>query len=338
MRDIEFGVTFDFRNVGGDGRSLQDVYAETFELIALADELGYDHVYLTEHHFVDDGYCPSLLALAAAVAARTRRIRISSYVFLLPLHHPLRVAEDVAVVDLISGGRIELGVGAGYRREEFEAFGIPLAARRARMDEGCEILLRAWTEDHWSFDGAQFQLRDVCLRPKPVQRPHPPLLISARNDVAARRAGRFRAPLLIAPPPYVTDEQAVFDAYAESCGAPGGGAAAGEVGGAFNVIVTDDRDAYRAATSAGARHRAELYATWYGDAADIPGDAERIGSRPARRVSVLGDAETCAAALDDFLAGPIPYTRVIMAIDAAAELEAFATRVLPRYRREGSSP
>jgi alkanesulfonate monooxygenase SsuD/methylene tetrahydromethanopterin reductase-like flavin-dependent oxidoreductase (luciferase family) len=332
QRNIEFGVTFDFRNVAPEKRSLSDVYAETFELIALADELGLDHVYLTEHHFVDDGYCPSLLPLAAAVAARTRRIRISSYVFLLPLHHPLRVAEDVAVVDVISGGRMELGVGAGYRREEFEAFGVPRQSRRARMDEGCEILLRAWTEDGWSFEGTQYRLRNVSLRPKPLQKPHPPLLISARNPFAARRAGRFGTPLLIAPPPYVTDEHAVYAAYAEERRRRGHDPSTLEVGGSFNVIVTDDPEAYRARTGAGARHRADLYRTWYAEAGDIADDAQRISARRGRRTAVLGDAETCGRGLDEFLAGAVPYTRVIMAVEGAPELEAFATRVLPRYR------
>jgi alkanesulfonate monooxygenase SsuD/methylene tetrahydromethanopterin reductase-like flavin-dependent oxidoreductase (luciferase family) len=331
---VHFGVVFDFRNVPGGTRTFPDIYAETLELIALADQLGIDYVYLSEHHGVEDGHSPSLLPIAAAIAARTERIRISSYVFLLPLHHPLRVAEDVATVDIISNGRAELGVGAGYRPEEFEAFGIDRASRRERMDEGCEILLRAWTEDRWSHLGRQFQLQNVSLYPKPVQRPHPPLWISARSVVAARRAGRFGAPLLLAPPPYVADEQAVYQAYAEARRDSGASGPESEVGGSFNVVVTDDPEAYRARVRPGAAHRARLYEQWYGEAPDLEDDVSRIAARPVRKSGVIGDAATCVAALDEFLAGQIPYTHVIMAVDGAAELEAFGAQVLPRYRTD----
>jgi alkanesulfonate monooxygenase SsuD/methylene tetrahydromethanopterin reductase-like flavin-dependent oxidoreductase (luciferase family) len=330
-RDIKFGVVLDFRNVTPDERSFTTVYAEALEMIVLADRLGIDHVYLSEHHFVEDGHCPSLLPVAGAIAARTQHIRISSYVFLLPLHDPLRVAEDVAVLDVISGGRMELGVGAGYRREEFETFGIPRGARRALMDEGCEILLRAWTQDGWSFVGTHHRLTNVSVRPKPVQRPHPPLLISARNDVAARRAGRFQAPLLIAPPPYVMEEQVVYDAYAEELRGAGADPSAFEVGGSFNVVVTDDPEAYRARVRPGAQHRAALYERWYAEAGDIASDAERIPARPSRRTGFVGDADGCTRALEEFLSGGVPYTRVIMGVHGAEELEAFAEDVMPRF-------
>jgi alkanesulfonate monooxygenase SsuD/methylene tetrahydromethanopterin reductase-like flavin-dependent oxidoreductase (luciferase family) len=333
-RPVRFGVVFDFRKVPPGTKSFPEIYAETLELIGLADAVGIDYVYLSEHHFVEDGHSPSLLPIGAAVAARTERIRISSYVFLLPLHHPLRVAEDVATVDILSNGRAELGVGAGYRPEEFAAFGIDRAARRDRMDEGCEILLRAWTEDGWSHAGRQFQLENVSLYPKPVQRPHPPLWISARSPVAARRAGRFRTPLLIAPPPYVSDEQAVYDAYTTELRQAGGDPAPSGVAGSFNVVVTDDPESYRARVRPGAAYRARLYEQWYGETPDIRDDASRIATRPARRTGVIGDAAACVAALDQFLGGPIPYTHVIMAVEGAAELQAFASQVMPLYREQ----
>jgi alkanesulfonate monooxygenase SsuD/methylene tetrahydromethanopterin reductase-like flavin-dependent oxidoreductase (luciferase family) len=334
QRPVRFGVVFDFRNVPPATRTFREIYAETLDLISLADSLGVDYVYLSEHHFVEDGHSPALMPIAAAIAARTERIRISSYVFLLPLHHPLRVAEDVATVDILSNGRAELGVGAGYRPEEFAAFGIDRASRRDRMDEGCEILLRAWTEDGWTHTGRQFQLKNVSLYPKPVQRPHPPLWISARSPVAARRAGRFRTPLLIAPPPYVSDEQAVYDAYTDELRHAGGDPDRTGVAGSFNVVVTDDPESYRARVRPGAAHRARLYEQWYGEAPDINDDVSRIATRPARRPGVIGDAAVCIAALDEFLAGPIPYSHVIMAVEGPAELEAFAHHVMPRYHEQ----
>jgi alkanesulfonate monooxygenase SsuD/methylene tetrahydromethanopterin reductase-like flavin-dependent oxidoreductase (luciferase family) len=331
-RPVSFGVVFDFRRVPQDTRTFPEIYAEILELITLADRLGIDYVYLSEHHMVEDGHSPSLMAIAAAIAALTERIRISSYVFLLPLHHPLRVAEDVATVDILSNGRAELGVGAGYRAEEFAAFGIDRASRWERMDEGCEILLRAWTEDGWSHLGRQFRIENVSLFPKPVQLPHPRLWISARSPMAARRAGRFRTPLLIAPPPYVSDELAVYNAYREECRRAGGDPDLLGVAGSFNVVVTDDPDSYRARARPGAAHRAQLYERWYGTAPDIDDDVTRIAARPTRRTGVIGDAPACIAALDEFLAGSIPYTHVIMAVEGPSELDAFASQVMPLYR------
>jgi alkanesulfonate monooxygenase SsuD/methylene tetrahydromethanopterin reductase-like flavin-dependent oxidoreductase (luciferase family) len=166
---LKFSLGYDFRRAPGDEREMREVYAAGLDAICYADELGFDYVFLTEHHFVADGYSPSIAPLAAAIAARTKRIRISSYVLLLPFHNPLRLAEDIAVVDLISNGRVELGVGTGYRKEEYDGFGLDRAERRTRMDEGCEVLLKAWTEDDWTFEGRHWTFRNVSLQPKPVR-------------------------------------------------------------------------------------------------------------------------------------------------------------------------
>jgi len=211
---LRFGIGHDFRNLNPSKRTFAQVYSQSLERIVRAEELGYDYVFLGEHHLTADGHAPSLFPILGAIAARTSRIRLGTYVFLLPLHHPLAVAEDVTAVDLISGGRMELGVGLGYRAEEFEAFGIDRDARASLMDESCEILLRAWTEEGWSYAGRHFRLHDITMVPKPVQKPHPLLWISARNPRAARRAARFRAPLMIAPAPYTDDAAAVHRAYA----------------------------------------------------------------------------------------------------------------------------
>lgn len=336
---IKFGLTFDFRNTPPSDKSFVDLYAETLDLITLADEVGIDYVWLSEHHFVDDGHCPSLLPLAAAIAARTRSIRISSYVFLLPLHDPLRVAEDVAVVDIISNGRMELGVGLGYRMEEFEGFGIERSTRRARMDEGCEVLLKAWTSENWSFEGRHHRYQNVTVQPRPVQQPHPRLWISGRNDRAARRAARFRCPLLIAPQPYAIDPATIYGAYATALAEAGDDAPHYEVAGSFNCIVTDDPSAYRARVREGARHRARLYEQWYSEAGDIADDSQRIANPKATGWSptVIGDADTCIAHLARFVEeSPVPYTHLIMGVNGAAEIEAFAKQVMPAFRR--SSP
>jgi alkanesulfonate monooxygenase SsuD/methylene tetrahydromethanopterin reductase-like flavin-dependent oxidoreductase (luciferase family) len=107
-----------------------------------AEELGYDTIWLTEHHFVEDGYSPAMMPLGAAIATRTKKIRIGTFVLLMPLHHPLHVAEQAATLDVLSNGRFDLGLGQGYRPQEFEGFNISRAERASRLREGVEIIRR----------------------------------------------------------------------------------------------------------------------------------------------------------------------------------------------------
>ena len=151
-------------------RSHKDLYAEMLEEISVADQMGFDSAWLSEHHFVGDGYCPSLLLTAAAIAAKTKNVRIGTGVLLLPLHDPIRVAEDAAVADLISEGRLILGIGLGYRQEEFDGFGRSLKQRRGRMEEGIEILTKSWGDEPFSLDGKYYKLNNVNVTPKPVQK------------------------------------------------------------------------------------------------------------------------------------------------------------------------
>ena len=154
------------------------------------DALGWDDVWLSEHHFIADGYTPSMLALAAAIAARTSRIEIGTSVLLLPLHDPLRVAEDAATVDVASGGRLQLGLAVGYRKGEFTGFGIPAKERAARMDEALPILRRLFAGERVTTTGKFYRYSDVELTPLPVQRA-PKLWIGGFSEPAVRRAARL---------------------------------------------------------------------------------------------------------------------------------------------------
>jgi alkanesulfonate monooxygenase SsuD/methylene tetrahydromethanopterin reductase-like flavin-dependent oxidoreductase (luciferase family) len=142
-RKIRFGLWYDFRNPAQWRQPADRLYREVLEQIAWGENNGFDDVWLSEHHFVEDGYLPSILPAAAAIAARTNRIRIASGVLLMPFHNPIRLAEDIATVDVISGGRFELGVGIGFKREEFSGFGVSSKERGARTDQSLEIIRRA---------------------------------------------------------------------------------------------------------------------------------------------------------------------------------------------------
>jgi probable F420-dependent oxidoreductase len=168
-------------------RCIDEVIAEA----QLAEACGFDSCFFGEHHQDRDGFLPSPLIVATAVAARTQRLRVGTSVVLLPLHHPVHVAEDVITLDLVSKGRVVLGVGIGYQPADFRAFGVPIEHRAAIFEESLEILRRCWAGEPFSFRGTHYTLEDVQVRPRPYQRPGPPLWIGASVPAAARRAGRL---------------------------------------------------------------------------------------------------------------------------------------------------
>jgi alkanesulfonate monooxygenase SsuD/methylene tetrahydromethanopterin reductase-like flavin-dependent oxidoreductase (luciferase family) len=170
-----------------DARSDEELYADGLDLAAFAEELGFDSVWVSEHHFVDDGYMPSLLPMCAAIAARTDRVKIGTGLLLAPLHDPLRIAEDAVTVDLISRGRLILGLGLGWREEEFEGFDVPIAERVVRLELAVDVLRKAWRgEAAAKRDGAP-----VHVTPPPGRLGGPPIWIGAWAEPAVRRAGRL---------------------------------------------------------------------------------------------------------------------------------------------------
>jgi alkanesulfonate monooxygenase SsuD/methylene tetrahydromethanopterin reductase-like flavin-dependent oxidoreductase (luciferase family) len=192
---MKFGLWYDFRNPPGSARTTAQLYAETLDQIALAEQLGYDDIWLSEHHFIDDGYLPSLLPMAAAVAVRTSRVTIGTNILLMPFHDPIRLAEDCAVVDNLCDGRFIFGPAVGYRLEEFATFNVKRGDRGSITEEAIEIMRRCWTEDEFSFHGRHFQVDGVRCTPKPVQRPIP-IWLGAVQGEALRRAARLGDGLL----------------------------------------------------------------------------------------------------------------------------------------------
>ncbi|HEX6231118.1 MAG TPA: LLM class flavin-dependent oxidoreductase [Actinomycetota bacterium] len=167
-----------------------ELYAEALELSREAERLGFDSVWVSEHHFVDDGYLPSPIPLCAAIAAVTERITVGTSLALAPLYHPLRLAEDVAVADLISDGRVVLGLGIGWREEEFEAIGVPLVERADRLEDAVATLRQAWS-DGLTTGTERSPHPDVAVTPKPARPGGPPIWVGAMAGPAIRRAGRI---------------------------------------------------------------------------------------------------------------------------------------------------
>jgi alkanesulfonate monooxygenase SsuD/methylene tetrahydromethanopterin reductase-like flavin-dependent oxidoreductase (luciferase family) len=198
---MKFGI-FDF-GLWHESQTSQEIYKAVVDHAQLADALGFEAIWLGEHHFSRHGIYGNVLTLGSFIAARTDRLRIGTAVIVLPLHHPLRVAEEVATVDVLSGGRVDLGVGAGYQRMEFERLGVDIDESRARFAESLDIILAAWTQDNlryegefynWSGDDGYELAMDV--QPKPFQQPHPNIYIAVSTspetiEMAARRNARI---------------------------------------------------------------------------------------------------------------------------------------------------
>jgi alkanesulfonate monooxygenase SsuD/methylene tetrahydromethanopterin reductase-like flavin-dependent oxidoreductase (luciferase family) len=183
-------------------------YAECLDLAVRAEDLGYGAVWLCEHHGTPDGFLPSPLVAAGALAARTSRILIGTSVLLLPLHHPLRVAEDAAVVHALSGGRFVLGVGQGYAPDEFAAFGVDRSHRPSRFEEGVAIIRQAWRTGRTGFTGRRFVVPDLPFSPQPA--PDAPIWFGAVGEVAVDRAVRLADGLTV----YVSEPAEVPSRYA----------------------------------------------------------------------------------------------------------------------------
>lgn len=187
----------------------------------LAESVGFDSCFFGEHHQDKDGFLPSPLIVSAAVAAQTTRLKLGTSVILLPLHHPVRLAEDVITLDIVSRGRFILGVGLGYQPVDFRTFDIPVGQRVSRFEEGIEIIRQCWSGARFDFSGEHFELADIAIRPQPYSAPPPPLWIGASRVPGARRAGRIADGFVAGPSTDLDSTVALADAYrqaAESAG------------------------------------------------------------------------------------------------------------------------
>ena len=329
--DLKFGLVFDFRNPPEWRREWKTFYDETLEDVQYAEELGYDHVWITEHHFIDDGYTPSVLPICAAVARLTSQVRIGTWVLLLPLHNAIRVAEDAATVDILSGGRLDLGVGLGYRIEEFEGFGVDRRQRASLMDESLEILTRTLNGETVSMGGRHYNVSNLRVTPQPLQRPFS-LWVGARSEPAARRAARFGANLMIVA------DRPVRDAWAGELAAQGRDEAELDVLISSGGYVTEDPDGLWERLAPHQRYLRETYGTWYKQAADL-GEDDPLGrlvglsEEQARANFTAGSAEQVAAAVRRSLER-IPARHVIMPAGMPGAPRELSRRQMERFARE----
>jgi probable F420-dependent oxidoreductase len=334
---IRFGLWYDFRNPPQWRQPADQLYAETLEQIVWGESHGFDDVWLSEHHFIEDGYLPSIMPMAAAIAARTERIRIVSGVLLMPFHNPVRIAEDIAVVDTISGGRMELGVGVGFKLEEFEGFGVPFKERGARTNQSLEIIRRALAGDGVTFKSEFFDFKNVRVTPQPIQKPHPPIWLGGFTPPALRRAARYGDGFTV---PGATRE--VYDQYVAELKKVNRPTDCIRFGSAvWCLLVSNDPDKTFAEAADHIIYQANDYSKWL-SAAGLNPLSDQLRSREDLRKSGLLQVLTPDAAIkmiQDF-ANNVPITHFyswtlppgLPPRWAQTHLELFASKVIPAFR------
>ena len=335
---LRFGIVHDFRCPAGSDITMSQVYSETFEQIEHAEHVSLDLCWFTEHHFIDDGYLPNFVPVAAAAASRTSRMRFSTDICLLPFRHPVRLAEDLAILDNISNGRMELGAGMGYATHEFQGFGIPISRRVSLTEETLQVLRLAWSGEAFNFQGKRYRFSDLRVTPDPVQEGGPPLWLAATSPAGARRAAAFGTHLLPQGP-----KASTIDPWVEA----GGDLSSRRVGLIRGVFVTDDPDREGEPVAAAEQYRRDVYVGLIKASQDHKADAaSRSGPREQRTPIPLnplswtvGSADHCVAELQELIVahgitdlvtwgGPPGLAPSVM----NESLTKFALEVVPRLR------
>jgi alkanesulfonate monooxygenase SsuD/methylene tetrahydromethanopterin reductase-like flavin-dependent oxidoreductase (luciferase family) len=323
-RDLSVSLTYDMR-APDFGAPTVDLYQAALEQCAWADRIGFDAVALLEHHASVDGYLPSPIVLGSAVAAVTERMLIRMSVVLLPLYHPIRLAEDLAVLDLISQGRLRLTVGAGYRPAEYEQFDLNIKRRPSLMEEGVEVLKQAWSGEPFEWRG-----HTVRILPRPAQSPRPTIALGGSSPASAKRAARIADDFQPVVP-------RLYDIYVEELAALGKPAPeprrAGGGGGMF-FHIADDPDRAWAQIAPHAMHETNDYAEW---ASGMRGSPYRaFDSVDELRASGMYEIVTPDEAVDLIAQrGGVSFKPLMGGLDPDVgweSLHLFESKVLPRLR------
>ncbi len=217
---MKFGV-LQFFSWPGRRVPLPLVYERAMQRIEMMDRTGYDAVWLAEHHFTTYSVCPSVHMMGVYVASRTQHLRIGTGISLAALYHPLRLAEEVAFLDVLTGGRVNWGAGRGFDPAEFTAFGVPAEESAARFREAVEIVLASWTNDRLHWSGRYWHFDDVEILPKPLQQPHPPTWVAASSPDSLQWAGQQGYTIMMGPHAHCDDMAQKYELYRQALHAHG---------------------------------------------------------------------------------------------------------------------
>ena len=322
------------------------IYERGVEITQAAEELGFGNMWLAEHHFSTYGYLSRPLTYAVHLANRTRRIRVGTAVIVVPLHHPLVIAEEIATADLLSGGRLDVGLGRGYQRYEFERLGVDLGESRQRWEEAVDIILLALAGKPFSYDGKYYRIPETTVFPQPVQKPRPPFWVTAQSpesvETTVKRGFHLLSGGFGVPIERLRDFRRVFDALL----AEHPPKQPIRVGTQRPVYVTgDEADARAAAEQARWNMRVTLSLrnnyerVENGRAMPVPFASEPSTDDLLERFSVIGTPDTCirqirrlqeAMGIDHFNAsfwfGDLTQSQVLRS------MRLFSREVMPAFR------
>ena len=292
-RPVNFGLWYDFRNPAQWAVEPETFYAERLQQITAAADLGFNSCWLTEHHFCQDGYTPSPLVIAAHILARSSEMRVGTNLMLLPLHDPVRIAEDVATLSLMSQGRFDLGVGIGYRELEFDHFQRKLSHRPSLVEEGIEILRRAWTGNPVNFRGKRFEVGDITVTPAPARPPK--VYLGGMVEPAIQRAARIADGFL-------STGGIGMDIYNEALEQNGKSVQDGDIVLGCWAIIAEDPEAEAAAIGDHVLYQINEYIKWgaFGPPSEVP-LFEDAPSAIENGLYELWDAETAVTKINELL-------------------------------------
>lgn len=331
-RNVNFGLWYDFRNPAPRAVTFEALYRASLEQIVWAESLGFDSVWLTEHHFCDDGYAPSPLVIAAAIGERTKRMRIGTNLMLLPLADPVRLAEDAATLSILTGGRFDLGVGLGYRQLEFDYFGRKLAHRPSLMEEGVAILRQAWSGEPVTIAGRRYAIENLPVTPVPSVAPR--LFMGGMAPVAIERAARLGDGFL-------STGGIGHDVYVNAMKAQGKPRSEGVICAGNWSIIAADPEAEAAKIGAHVLYQVNQYVAW--GAFGPPGEVPQFADAPAAIAGGMYELLDADAAVAHLVKMLREYPEIVdvhfwaqfpgePVASGSIRIEYMARHVLPRVR------
>ena len=345
------------------GRTSSEIIRDEVDQMVLTEELGFDSVWLTEHHYADYGLSSAPSVLLATLAARTERVKLGIAVYVLPFHHPIRIAEETAMIDILSNGRLTVGIGRGNRPLEFSGHGVSLADSRSRTEEGVDVMLQAWTQERVNYEGKHWHFDNIPVYPKPLTQPHPPIAVAATSEESVRWTARMGFQLLnsgLTTPLEATLKQRELYASALNESQPPG--VAEDLLSRWSVT----KHMYIAPTDEEARRDAEPAERWYANAfarslsaegiKGLPESSYQDAARIRQRLSAINFGELADGPL--LIGAPETVARKVLELQSHGvgelimwmnfggldpakvrrSMRLFASEVLPEVRKRTAAP
>jgi alkanesulfonate monooxygenase SsuD/methylene tetrahydromethanopterin reductase-like flavin-dependent oxidoreductase (luciferase family) len=334
---LTFGYLYDFRNPPTWRRPWAELYAETLDFITWSESVGFEGAWVPEHHGAEDGYMPSPLVALGAIAARTKSMKLGSAVALAPLYHPVRFAEECAVLDNLSNGRLEMAVAVGYRRREADGYGVDFSTRGRRTDEFLEIVTRLWAGDTVSYEGKHFVLKHASIVPTPI-RGRIPLYMGGFTDKALERTAKYGDGYF--------GNMEVVDLYHEKMRAAGKDPATGRIRiqGLFTVVAHDPEKALHELAPY-FHHVNNTYGQWLNEDRAATGMGDKALLKPMTLeafkasgiLSILTPAQAIRLFTDMLAKAPVEHFMMMLppglpAAKFTEYAEVFAREVIPAFR------